>query len=195
MGLEAVKSAFNQSYRLGDKHAAARLLTWMAFNVLDEPRGDKPALTFFAGYATAAQGLGFRLADLDDPKNRAAALTAVKRTMRVLKDAQLITRISRSAPGRTAEWRLTLDPVKVVDNSPARSNRGGLRITTGVEDRPVHGSKTDPLGVEDRPVHGSVIDLDSGRSSTPLSEGPNPPERTELIGRALAHARDSKGVA
>lgn len=158
MGLEAVGSVFREAHRLGDKHAARSLLVWMAYQVLDKPRGGQAELTYWGGFRTASIGLGYRLAELDDPARAQAALTAVKRAMRDLEAARLIERTRRSSQGRTAEWRLTLDPLDLgaVDNSARRSNRGGRRPTsTGVEDRP----EID----EDRPVHGSVTDLIGGR--------------------------------
>lgn len=187
MGMEAVRAAHLAAHRLGDRHAPARLLLWMAFNVLDDERDGRPALIFFGGYKTAATGLGFRLVDLDDPAIDRAALTAVKRNLRVLAAESLIQQVRRSAPGRNAEWRLTLEPAEPVDNSAPRSRRGGA---TGVEDRPVQGSISDLLGVEDRPVQGSVIDLHGGRRPTPRSERPNTPEEPEHIG-ARTTARET----
>ena len=166
MGLEAVRAAFAQSYRLGDKHAAARLLLHMAFTVTDKTQGDKPALTYFAGWETSAVGLGYGLTELRaDSKRAEAAQAAVKRALRTLEQAALITRMRRSSPGKNAEWRLTLSPLGNGDFKRPTSERGGRRPSgTGDEDRP----KSD----EDRPVQGTVTDLIRGRSSSPLSVRP-----------------------
>jgi hypothetical protein len=179
VGLEAVRAAFDQSRRLRDKHAARALLIWMAFNVLDEPRNGKPALTFWGGYKTAAIGLGYSLAELDDSSRAEAALTAVKRTMRVLETAGLIEKAAGPAPGRTKEWLLTLQPVEAVDNQVERSARGGRRPTgTEVEDRPEE--------VGDRPVQRSKTDRVTSRRPTSPSGGPDSSGQPRRIGRARA---------
>lgn len=185
MGLGAVQSAFQECYRLGDKHAAARLLLHMAFHVTDDPRGDKPALTFYAGWKTAAQGLGYSLLELERPERAAAAQAALKRALRVLEAAGLITKLRRSAPGRTVEWRLTLQPVEAVEKSRPRSNRGVRRPSgTGDEDR----RDSD----EDRPVHGAVTVRNRGRSSSPPSVRPDSSVSPVPSGRARARATPSK---
>ncbi|RIX26470.1 hypothetical protein [Amnibacterium setariae] len=185
MGLEAVRAAFNQSYRLGEKHAARVLLLHMAFTVTDRTQGDRPAMTYFAGWQTAAGGLGYVLDELDDEERAKAAQAAVKRALRALEAAGLITRMRRSSPGKTAEWKLTLDPIDTNSRQRPRSERGGRRPSgTRDEDR--------PNSDEDRPVHGTVTVLNSGRSPSPLSEGPELPAMTTT--HLDAHARKSSRV-
>lgn len=170
MGLEAVRAAFLAAPRLGDRHAARSLLVWLAFNCYDEPRDGRPALTYWGGYKHAAMGLGYSLTDDDESRAR-AAMTAVKRTMRVLEDESLILRVQRAGYHRTAVWLLTLSPAPV-DKSPARSRRGGRSpISEGSVTDPTKGSKTDHL---------------RGRSSTPLPVGAE--EELDQIWKR-AHAR------
>ena len=182
--MRALEAAFRESHRLGEKHAAARLLLFMARTVFDEPQRGHPALTYWANYRDAAIGLGYSPIETEDDARAAAAVTAVRRALRVLDEAGLVRQEKKAARGRYAVWLLTLDPIGPVDNVPRRSARGGLRWSKTdrqpVEDRPESGRRPTVLEVEDRP--------DTGRRPTPLSV------RRDRSGREGTH-RDARARA
>lgn len=165
MGIYAVASAFERAQVLGDHHAAARLLLWMARCCRDASDEYTEAGLYFGGQELSAQGLGY----MPDEARSVKAKSAVKRAVQELLEAGLVERVRTGGHGRTAAFRLNVS-LRPVDNSPQEAGLGtGDRPRRGPLTGPPRGPLTGPVGdrspvpLERRP---GVRDMDQERAST-----------------------------
>ena len=94
-------------------NAPRMTLVAMAVLSLDSPRRRTAARTYYGGWERLAAVQGYPPSD--------SARRVIARHMRTLIDAGLVTQLSRSAPGRNAEWLLNLpvdNPTEPVDKPP-----------------------------------------------------------------------------
>ncbi|TFC09638.1 hypothetical protein [Cryobacterium sp. MDB2-33-2] len=110
MGLFAAKNAVLVAARLGLGNTATRLLLHMALECWDDADnpGEQPPRRYFGGRESSAIALGFVV-----PSNASTpAHRAVKRAVKELVDAGVITRLRSGGVGMTAEFELNLNSAK-----------------------------------------------------------------------------------
>lgn len=110
VGLYAAKNAVLVAARLGLGNTATRLLLHMALECWDDVDnpGEHPPRRYFGGRESSAIALGFLA-----PSNAATpAHRAVKRAVKELVDAGVITRLRSGGVGVTAEFELNLNSAR-----------------------------------------------------------------------------------
>lgn len=110
MGATLVGLALAHWTHVSDR--AFRVLIRMALTALDEPKGDRPAATYFAGRELLATALRSEKAS-ERSRNRTVALVVAE-----LLEVGAIERADSGRTGHNAVYRLTLDTVKAARKDP-----------------------------------------------------------------------------
>lgn len=149
MGIELAKIV---AARLGSLSGPAyKVLIYMSLVALDQPNAKgQPARLYFAGRGPLALALGYETEVVDGEERLSpAAVTAVKRALRELRQRGLISDAQRARTGTRQAYRLNLS----------------------VSDLASWGSLTDPLwGTPSDPQQGVNPDPTGGRHVTPLGQ-------------------------
>jgi hypothetical protein len=107
VGIRYVKAANLAARAVGLDHAPTRLLMTMSATVLDHPgRHKEPPGRYFAGRIAMAMALGYGQHDPEDA-NTQAAHRAVDRSLRAIREANLLTVARMASNHRNAEYDLS----------------------------------------------------------------------------------------
>ena len=165
MGIRLIGSALLPDWS-GLSDRAFRVLIHMAYTAKDTATNGYAAATYWAGHEPlmiAVLGVDpDRMSDVE----RDTAARKIKRAIQELKDAGLVTLVSSASRGRTAVYRLTIDPsakMQPVDNS-----RPSILDATerGTRSAPLSGHVAPPISGE----RGALGGRNGGRSAPPRGE-------------------------